>query len=67
MVKIKIIWDEMGLVVTNPVFGVSDKERLKPVVTNLSSGFLTKRDSNQCPQLQRLARKVKFHLFKVKI
>ena len=29
-------------------------------VTNLSSGFPTKRDSNQSPQLQRLARKSKF-------
>ena len=27
---------------------------------NLSSGFPTKRDSNQSPQLQRLARKVEF-------
>ena len=27
---------------------------------NLSSGFLTKQDSNQSPQLQRLARKLKF-------
>ena len=29
---------------------------------NLSSGFQTKRVSNQSPQLQRLARKLKFHL-----
>ena len=29
---------------------------------NLSSGFNTKRDSNQSPQLQRLARKLKFPL-----
>ena len=29
---------------------------------NLSSGFPTKRGSNQSPQLQRLARKMKFHL-----
>ena len=29
---------------------------------NLSLGFLTKRDSNQSPQLQRLARKLKCHL-----
>ena len=29
---------------------------------NLSSGFLTKRDSNQSSQLQRLARKLKFRL-----
>ena len=29
---------------------------------NLSSGFPTKRVSNQSPQLQRLARKLKFHL-----
>ena len=29
---------------------------------NPSSGFLTKRVSNQSPQLQRLARKLKFHL-----
>ena len=29
---------------------------------NLSSGFPTKRVSNQSPQLQRLARKFKFHL-----
>ena len=28
---------------------------------NLSSGLLTKRVSNQSPQLQRLARKLKFH------
>ena len=27
---------------------------------NLSSGFLTKQDSNQSDQLQRLARKLKF-------
>ena len=32
---------------------------------NLSSGFLTKRDSNQSPQLQRLARKLNFHLYQV--
>ena len=29
---------------------------------NLSSGFPTKRDSNQSPQLQRLAKKIKFRL-----
>ena len=29
---------------------------------NLSSGVLTKQDSNQSPQLQRLARKLKFRL-----
>ena len=29
---------------------------------NLSSGFLTKRVSNQSPQLQRLAIKLKFYL-----
>ena len=29
---------------------------------NLSSGFPTKRVSNQSPQLQRLARELKFHL-----
>ena len=29
---------------------------------NLSSGFPTKRVSNQSPQLQRLARKMKFRL-----
>ena len=29
---------------------------------NLSCGFLTKRDSNQSPQLQRFARKLKFRL-----
>ena len=29
---------------------------------NLSSGFPTKRVSNQSPQLQRLVRKLKFHL-----
>ena len=28
---------------------------------NLPSGFLTKRDFNQSPQLQRLARKLNFH------
>ena len=28
---------------------------------NLSSGFLTKQVSNQSPQLQRLARELKFH------
>ena len=32
------------------------------VTKNLSSGFLTKRDSNQSPRLQRLARKLKFYL-----
>ena len=34
---------------------------------NLSSGCLTKRVSNQSPQLQRLARKLKFHLKQVYI
>ena len=34
---------------------------------NLSSVFLTKRDSNQSPQLQKLARKLKFCLWQVKI
>ena len=34
---------------------------------NLSSGFLTKRDSNQSPQIQGLAREMKFHLKQVKI
>ena len=29
---------------------------------NLSSGFPTRRVSNQSPKLQRLARKLKFHL-----
>ena len=29
---------------------------------NLSSGFLKKRDSNQSPQLQKLARNLKFRL-----
>ena len=29
---------------------------------NLSSGFPTKQDSNRTAQLQRLARKLKFHL-----
>ena len=29
---------------------------------NLSSGFLIKRVSSQSPQLQRLARKLKFHM-----
>ena len=29
---------------------------------NLSWGFPTKRDSNQSPQLERLARKLKFYL-----
>ena len=28
---------------------------------NLSSGFPSKRDSNQSPQLQRQSRKLKFH------
>ena len=32
---------------------------------NLSLGFPTKRVSNQSPQLQRLARKFKFHLYQV--
>ena len=32
---------------------------------NLSLGFSTKRDSNQSPQLQGLARKVKVHLWQV--
>ena len=32
---------------------------------NLSSGFLTKRDSYQSPQIQRLARKLKFRLKQV--
>ena len=31
-------------------------------IENLTSGFPTKRVSNQSPQLQRLARKFKFHL-----
>ena len=34
---------------------------------NLSSGFPTERISNQSPQLQRLARKLKFHLNQVYI
>ena len=34
---------------------------------NRSSGFLTKPVSNQYPQLQRLARKLKFHLKEVYI
>ena len=34
---------------------------------NLSSGFPRKRVSNQSPQLQRLARKLKFHLKQVYI
>ena len=34
---------------------------------DLSSGFPTKRVSNQSPQLQRLARKLKFHLYQVYI
>ena len=34
---------------------------------NLSSGFPTKWGSNQSPQLQRLARKLKFHLYQVYI
>ena len=34
---------------------------------NLSSGFPTKRDSNQSPELLRLARKLKFRLKQVKI
>ena len=29
---------------------------------NMSSGFLTKRDSNQSPELHRLGRKLKFRL-----
>ena len=29
---------------------------------NLSSGFVTRQDKNQSPQLHRLARKLKFHL-----
>ena len=32
---------------------------------NLSTGFLTKRDSNQSPQLQRQARKMKFRFKQV--
>ena len=32
---------------------------------NLSLGFVTKQDSNQSPQLQRLARELKFHLWQV--
>ena len=35
------------------------------VVTNLSSEFQTKRESNQSPQLQRLARMLKFGLKQV--
>ena len=34
---------------------------------NLFSGFPSKRVSNQSPQLQRLARKLKFHLEQVYI
>ena len=34
---------------------------------NLSSGFPTKRVTNQSPQLERLARKLKFHLKQVYI
>ena len=38
-----------------------------PSQENLSSGFPSKRDSNQSPQLQRLARKLKFHQHQVYI
>ena len=34
---------------------------------NLSSGFSPKRVSNQSPQLQRLSRKLKFHLYHIYI
>ena len=34
---------------------------------NLSSGFLTKLDSNQPAQLQRLDRKLKFRSYQVKV
>ena len=34
---------------------------------NLSSGYPTKRDSNQSPKLQRLARKLKFHSWQVSL
>ena len=67
-----------GLISLNkPVFGLqacTDKvlQRLSKYVRvhskwaspreNLSSGFPPKRVSNQSPQLQRLAKKLKFHL-----
>ena len=34
---------------------------------NLSSGFPSKRVSNRSPQLQRISRKLKFHLYQVYI
>ena len=39
-----------------------DKPNWASSLENQSSGFRTKRDSNQSPQLQRLARKLKIHL-----
>ena len=42
---------------------ISDRNRIwASSRENLSSGFPTKRVSNQSPQLQRLARKLKFYL-----
>ena len=41
--------------------------RAAPTQQNRSSGFPTKRDANKFPQLQRLARKVKFRLWQVLI
>ena len=41
---------------------------LKPAKQqNLSSGFPTKLDSNQSPQLQRLARRMRYDIFKKQI
>ena len=54
----------MGLIVRNPDFVVWEQQRRKWASTrkNPSSGFLKKWDSNQSPQLERLARKLKFLL-----
>ena len=65
---LKVSWVGLQCVVvvfhdhTHLLFANSKIEIWASSRENLSSGFPTKRDSNQSPQLQRLARKKKFHL-----
>ena len=56
----KIIGNKAHLLVSTGIIWASSRK-------NLSLGFLTKRDSNQSPQLQRLARKLKIRLYQVLI
>ena len=45
------------------MFNISEKEHMGLVARNLSLGFPTKRNSNQSPQLQILARLLKLYLW----